>query len=127
MRKHPEIGRRILMGSAGMSDVAEIVFQHHEWFDGGGYPSGMAGESILVEARILAIVDTYDAMTCSRPYRKLPLTSAQAIARLRAGAGTQFDPELTELFIGIVESNPVDCGPVVTDNSPADGTLPEAD
>lgn len=110
MRRHPEIGRRILMGSAGMSDVAEIVYEHHEWFDGAGYPRGLAGDDILVEARILCIVDTFDAMTCSRPYRKQPLTSTQAVARLRAGAGTQFDPELVELFIGILEENPINCG-----------------
>lgn len=109
MRRHPEIGHRILMGSAGMGDVADIVLQHHEWFNGAGYPNGTAGDDVLVEARILSIVDTYDAMTCVRPYRKQPLTRNQAVARLRAGAGTQFDPQLVDLFIELSESEALTC------------------
>jgi putative two-component system response regulator len=80
-----------------------MIRSHHEWFDGTGYPSGLAGEEIPLGARMLAIVDAYDAMTSSRPYRQA-MTTDQALAEIRAGAGSQFDPALASLFVDMIQS-----------------------
>lgn len=103
IRAHAETGYQILRGSEHLADVAEVVREHHEWFDGSGYPMGLAGEHIFIEARIISIADAFDSMTVSRPYRKVPLSPATAIENLRAGAGTQFDPVLVEMFVRLVE------------------------
>lgn len=95
MRRHPEIGARILAGISGFERVAAAVVAHHERFDGGGYPRGLAGEEIPVEARIIAAVDAYDAMTNDRPYRKA-MSHEAAIRELEKGSGTQFDPVVVE-------------------------------
>jgi len=82
-----------------------VVYHHHERFDGAGYPDGLKGDSIPLGARIVTVVDAYDAMTSDRPYRKgLPLSDAEAI--LRDGAGTQWDPELVETFLAAVSVSP---------------------
>lgn len=78
----------------------QIAFTHHERWDGQGYPSGLAGEQIPIEGRITAIIDVYDALTSERPY-KSALSPQDALAIIRAGAGSQFDPELVEHFIAI--------------------------
>ena len=98
MRRHSEIGHRIAKSSPDLLPVAEWVLKHHEWWNGEGYPLGLAGEQIPIECRILAIVDAYDAMTSDRPYRKA-MEYATASKELRRCAGTQFDPALVELFI----------------------------
>ena len=82
------------------SEVIAAVKHHHEKYDGQGYPAGLRGDEIPVEARIVAIIDAFDAMTSSRPYRDR-VTVPEAIARLECGAGTQFDPMLTPAFIRI--------------------------
>ncbi|HZY31299.1 MAG TPA: HD domain-containing phosphohydrolase [Candidatus Methylomirabilis sp.] len=98
MRRHPEVGRDIVKPLTSLKEVGEYILQHHEWFNGAGYPSGLAGEQILLEARILAIADAFDAITSKRPYR--PRRSAQdACVELRACAGTQFDPPLVEVAV----------------------------
>jgi HD-GYP domain-containing protein (c-di-GMP phosphodiesterase class II) len=79
---------------------------HHEHYNGKGYPSGLQGGSIPIGARILAIADSYDAMTSSRPYRE-QLSSQQALNELKRCAGTQFDPELVDTFCKIIESTPL--------------------
>ncbi len=99
MRRHCEIGHRIAHSSPDLMPVADWVLKHHEWWNGEGYPLGLAGERIPVECRILSIADAYDAMTSDRPYRKA-MSHAAAVAELRRCAGTQFDPALVELFIG---------------------------
>jgi HD-GYP domain-containing protein (c-di-GMP phosphodiesterase class II) len=76
------------------------VLHHHERWDGCGYPHGLAGEAIPVEARILAVADAYDAMTSDRPYRPA-MSHADAIRELERCAGTQFDPALAEVFLSI--------------------------
>ena len=98
MRRHSEIGHRIAQSSPDLLPVADWVLKHQEWWNGRGYPLGIAGEEIPVECRILAIADAYDAMTSDRPYRKA-LPHAEAIAELRRCAGTQFDPALVDLFV----------------------------
>jgi len=98
MRKHPELGARILEG-AGLDDIARWVLAHHERPDGTGYPLGLAGGEIPLEARILAIADAYEAMTCDRPYRA-GMSPRAAAEELHRHAGTQFDAELVALFAG---------------------------
>ncbi len=97
MRKHPEIGYRILRIIPGFAGVAEGVLAHHERWDGTGYPRGLFGENIPLLARILAVADAYDAMTQDRPYRKALLSTA-AMDELSANAGTQFDPRVVDAF-----------------------------
>ena len=99
MRQHPAIGERILRAIPGLGGVARIVRHEHERFDGGGYPDGLAGKQIPIGSRIILACDAYHAMTSDRPYRKA-MDHAEAIRELAASAGTQFDPEVTELLIG---------------------------
>jgi two-component system, cell cycle response regulator len=102
MRRHPEIGARILAG-ASLGEVSEWVLAHHERPDGTGYPAGLAGSEIPVEARILAVADAYEAMTSHRVYRAA-LDPEQARAELQRGAGTQFDPRVVEAFLRVLDS-----------------------
>ena len=97
MRTHPEIGQRILAAVPFMAEAAEIVLSHEERFDGAGYPRGLAGDAIPLWAKLFAVIDTLDAMTSDRPYRKgLSFDAAkEEILRL---AGTQFDPLAVEAF-----------------------------
>lgn len=94
IQRHPTTGHRMLV-DAGFPVEARIVLHHHERVDGGGYPTGRAGESIPLEARILAVADAFDAMTSLRPYRGA-MTPAAAVAGLRDGAGRQWDGECVE-------------------------------
>ena len=106
MRTHPAVGGSILAAVEPLRDLVPIVTAHHERFDGAGYPDGLKAHSIPLGARIVTVVDEYDAMTSDRPYRKgLPLTEAESI--LRDGAGTQWDPELVETFLGAMRSSDV--------------------
>ncbi len=98
MKQHPEIGYRILASSPYLSAVAEIVYSHHERFDGNGYPRQLAGSQICLGARIFAVVDAYDAMRSTRTYRSSQ-TAAAAVAEIKAGSGTQFDPAVVDTFL----------------------------
>jgi putative nucleotidyltransferase with HDIG domain len=102
MREHVEVGLRILEPIPGLGESLPIVAEHHEWFDGSGYPRGLAGEQISLYARIFAVADSYDAMTSDRPYRK-GLPASEAVGMIRAKAGTQFDPAVVEAFLEIPE------------------------
>ncbi|AVX19856.1 MULTISPECIES: HD-GYP domain-containing protein [Carboxydocella] len=102
MQTHVRISSQIIGVMDGFSQQARIILHHHEHWDGSGYPVGLAGKAIPLESRILAIADTYDALTTDRPYRK-GLSRDEALLRLAAASGTQFDPELTELFIAIIQ------------------------
>ncbi len=95
---HPEIGYRILQSSTNMKELSEYAYSHHEKWDGTGYPRQLKGTEIVIEARIIAIVDTYDAMTSARSYRD-GLPKEVAIAELIRCKNTQFDPELVDIFI----------------------------
>ena len=98
MKKHTEIGFRIARSASDLSYVADWILKHHERWDGTGYPVGLKGEEIPLECRILSVVDAYDAMVSDRPYRKAMPTGA-AIAELKRGAGTQFDPKIVTIFL----------------------------
>jgi len=98
IKRHPEIGYRLLNTVNDMSVMAGYVLSHHEKWDGSGYPKGLKGEEIPLQSRIVAVADTYDAMTSERSYRNaLPETTA--LEELRKNAGLQFDPELVRIFI----------------------------
>lgn len=101
MNRHSEIGYRIAQASTDLVPIADWILKHHEWWDGKGYPLGLAGENIPFECRILAIVDSYDAMTNDRPYRKA-MTHTAAVEELKRCAGMQFDPQLVEKFIAAI-------------------------
>jgi len=98
MRKHPNIGARIVNAVPFLEDTVEVILYHHERFDGTGYPEGLKGDKIPLTARIVAIADTVDAMMRDRPYRKA-LSYSQLIDELKKGSGTQFDPEIVTLII----------------------------
>jgi HD-GYP domain-containing protein (c-di-GMP phosphodiesterase class II) len=100
MKKHPQIGARILHDIKQISDVIPGVLHHHERFDGQGYPAGLIGEDIPIMGRIICLADCFDAMTSNRTYRKaLPLEVA--LTEIRRCSGTQFDPALSESFLKI--------------------------
>lgn len=98
IKKHPEFGWMVLRNVEGLKEASLIVLHHHERLDGGGYPGGLAGEAIPVGSRIIAVADTYDAMTTTRPYRKA-LSTEVALAEIARCSGTQFDPDAASAFI----------------------------
>jgi hypothetical protein len=98
MRQHPEVGGAMLAHFSLFREVAGFVRGHHERWDGRGYPDALAGEAIPLESRIIAVVDSYDAMTTTRPYR-VALPQDEAVRRLRAGAGRQWDPKVVATFV----------------------------
>ena len=100
IRQHPEEGRRMLDGIRSMRVAIHCVLHHHERWDGGGYPHGLRGEEIPMEARILAVADAYDAMTSDRPYRPA-LSHEDAMNEVRRCSGTQFDPEVADAFLSL--------------------------
>jgi putative nucleotidyltransferase with HDIG domain len=104
LKQHPSIGVRILEPIRFLGDVREIIEQHHERYDGQGYPKGLTGEEWLLEAKILAVCDTYDAMTSDRPYRKA-LPMEVAIQEIRDQSGRQFDPEVASAFLEMFNSD----------------------
>lgn len=104
MKLHPKIGSQIVSGVSSLAKATEVIHQHHEKFDGTGYPMGLKGENILLMARILCISDSFDAMTTRRSYRMTPLSMDRVRQELINGKGTQFDPELVDIFMDLVES-----------------------
>lgn len=102
MRKHPEIGARILSHVEEMQGVLPGVLCHHERFDGLGYPAGLKGEEIPLHARIIAIADTFDAITTERPY-KAAIDWGEAIGELVKNSDTQFDPSLVKVFYEVIK------------------------
>jgi len=100
IKLHPEIGHRILRDIPLFEDVLPGVLHHHERWDGRGYPGGLAGEDIPLYGRILALADSFDAMSSTRTYRKA-MDRQQVMDQIRDGAGVQFDPDLTQRFLEI--------------------------
>ncbi len=102
MQKHPEIGYRIARAVPELLHIADYILSHHERWDGKGYPRGLVGEEIPLSARILAVVDAYDAMTHDRPYRRA-LSEQEAREELKINSGTQFDPQIVDIFLTYLE------------------------
>jgi putative nucleotidyltransferase with HDIG domain len=102
---HPAIGGRILQPISAFSDILPIVEQHHEKFDGTGYPGKLAGDKIDINARILAVADTYDAMTSDRPYRK-GFDHEKAVRLILEETGAQFDPDVLRAFMAAIGEDP---------------------
>ena len=98
IRSHPAAGAQLVLPLRRFHEALPYVLFHHERWDGDGYPAGLSGRGIPIEARILAIADAFDAMISPRPYRR-PLTHQHALAEVEEGAGTQFDPLAAELFV----------------------------
>lgn len=114
IKTHPELGQKLVDGIEKLRLISNWLKSHHERYDGKGYPDGLRGEQIPVSSRIIAIADTYDAMTSSRAYRSA-LSHEVALQEIKRCAGSQFDPKLAELFISIgdeietIKSNPEGC------------------
>lgn len=104
MKQHSEIGFRILSANKQTSELAFYVLSHHESLDGTGYPNGIKGDNISIYTRILTLADSYDAMTKDRPYRK-GLSDDEAIAEIKKCSGTQFDPDIVDVFVNNVLIN----------------------
>jgi putative nucleotidyltransferase with HDIG domain len=116
---HPRIGADILRGSPAMEDIVPCVLHHHERIDGSGYPDGLVANDIPRGARVIAVADTFDAMTTDRPYRKA-LSIACALVELRRVASTQLEPAFVETFIRLVETGrlgPLLPSPLVRDTN----------
>jgi putative nucleotidyltransferase with HDIG domain len=101
MNQHPSIGAEIVAPARQLTAEAPLIRSHHEWFNGSGYPDGIEALDIPLGARILTIADAYEAMTSSRPYRKVALTHEIAIAELEKFAGIQFDPDIVPILVGL--------------------------
>ena len=101
MRRHPQIGVRILEQISGLRDILPIIAAHHERFDGTGYPYGLKGEEIPFEARILAVADTFEALTADRAYRSA--MSPEAVLQIiQDGRGTHWDPQVVDAFLRLM-------------------------
>jgi putative nucleotidyltransferase with HDIG domain len=107
MRRHPLDGGSLLRALDFPESVCLIVEQHHEWFDGSGYPFGLAGDQIYLPARVFAVADTYDAITRDRCYRK-GAAAAVALHEINSWSGTQFDPQVVERLIQLSRDNQLD-------------------
>lgn len=104
VKKHPEVGYRIVLAAEEFAHVANDILAHHEYWDGGGYPQGLRGEEIPLLARIVAVADAYEVMANGRPYKE-PLSREQIIEEFKKHSGRQFDPELVEVFLKILEAD----------------------
>jgi putative nucleotidyltransferase with HDIG domain len=102
VRRHPDVGADMLALAPGLEDIAEVVRQHHERHDGTGYPAGIPGDAIAVEARIVSVCDAWAAMLVDRPYRAAR-TDAEAVAELRRVAGHQLDPVVVDAFLRVLD------------------------
>jgi putative nucleotidyltransferase with HDIG domain len=101
IKKHVDLGAEVVSKVQLLEDVAKIVRHHHERYDGGGYPDGLADERIPLGARVVAVADAFEAMTEHRPYRKM-LRLNDALAELERHAGSQFDPQVVKAFLRLV-------------------------
>jgi diguanylate cyclase (GGDEF)-like protein/PAS domain S-box-containing protein len=108
LKKHPEVGWRITQAIPELNPISDIVLYHHERWDGTGYPRGLSGEEIPLMARILSIVDAYDAMIEERPYRKA-MSKEEAVTEIIKMSGTQFDKSMAEIFVNQVLTEEIVC------------------
>ena len=100
MRKHPQTGYDILQNIPYLAPSLDAILHHHEKYNGKGYPAGLSGNAISLSARILAVVDVYDALTSNRPYRPA-FSPERAFEMIRGEAGQQFDPEVVQALVRI--------------------------
>jgi HD-GYP domain-containing protein (c-di-GMP phosphodiesterase class II) len=100
VRMHPAAGAALIGPLRSAREAMPYVLFHHERWDGGGYPSGLRGSSIPIEARLIGVADAFDAMTSARPYRQ-PMSTDRALAEIAICAGAQFDPVVAELFLDV--------------------------
>jgi diguanylate cyclase (GGDEF)-like protein len=98
VRKHPYMGAKLLEGVAGLESTRRTILEHHENFDGSGYPQGLRGADITLPARVLSVAEYYDSITSTRPYRER-FQASEALSMVGNGAGTLFDPEIASLFV----------------------------
>lgn len=101
LKLHPVVGANLLAPITELRKIIPIVYHHHEWYNGSGYPDGLKGEDIPISARILTVVDGFDAMTSNRPYRKAQPVE-WAVGELVNKKGTQYDPEIVDVFVNWV-------------------------
>jgi HD-GYP domain-containing protein (c-di-GMP phosphodiesterase class II) len=106
LRRHTIAGEEVLAEVAGLEHLAGVVRATHEAWDGSGYPDGLSGDSIPLTARIVAAVDSFDAMTSDRAYRRA-LPRREACRRMGAGAGSQFDPRVVDALLRVVGFGPL--------------------
>ncbi len=102
IRHHPSHGAKMIESIEPLKDAREIIRHHHEYYDGSGYPDGLKGKAIPLGARIIAVADAFDAMTTNRPYRKA-LPMEKVIRELREFSGIQFDPDIVEIFLSLLQ------------------------
>ena len=102
IKTHTEKGYRIVMASSGLESVAKTVLTHHERWDGNGYPLGLSKKEIPLTARIISVVDAFDAMTNNRIYRNA-LTKEDALNEIKRQQGKQFDPEISDIFLEMIK------------------------
>jgi len=105
VRRHAELGGEMLQPIRLWEDLAPIVRHHHEWFDGSGYPDRIGGEKIPLESRIIAVAETFDALTSDHSYQQ-PVSKAEAVSRIEASTGVQFDPQVVDAFLAIADELP---------------------
>ena len=106
-RQHPTLGHRMLAPIQLWEEVAPLVLHHHEWFDGNGYPEQIAGEAIPLESRVIGLAEAFDSMTSSSSYKD-PVEREEAIRRVEAGSGTQFDPDVVRVFLELARRGDLD-------------------
>jgi HD-GYP domain-containing protein (c-di-GMP phosphodiesterase class II) len=109
MKRHSAEGARIVGKFGRLREAVPVIRHHHERWDGGGYPDGLSAETIPIEAAIVALADSWDAMTTDRPYHRA-LEPAEALAEVRAGRGTQFSPLVVDAFFEVAARQPVEIG-----------------
>jgi putative nucleotidyltransferase with HDIG domain len=105
VQQHAAIGAEILSGIEGGAPLAEIVRHHHENWDGSGYPDNLRGQAIPIGARVLAVVDCYDALTSERPYRQ-PLEHSRALSMIVEGRGSVYEAEIVDAFVRVIRNHP---------------------